>query len=532
MKSPSLALLSVFGFLLISQVCASDKPNVILIVCDDLNDYVDGMGGHPQARTPNMARLAQSGVSFHHAYSNNQVCAPSRASFLTGIYAQTSGNLFWGKWYQNPVLKNSHTLMEYFGKHGYHTVGTGKMMHHAQKDVWKEWKHNADYGPFVFDGKKRIAHPSVPAPFDSIGPVDGSYASLDDVPFADDDDPKTGWIYGTWGKTRPLRYRSATDRDPTPDERNALWVAKRIEQFAKVKKSGGDARPFFLGVGFIRPHTPLHVPQKYFDLFPLDQVQLPVTKKDDSSDTHYKDHFPADQKGLRYHRLLNESYPTPEHALRAFTQAYLASVAAVDDCIGQVLDALDASPFKDNTVVVLTSDHGWNMGEKDYLFKNSPWEESCRIPFIIRAPGITKPGGIAKQPISLIDLYPTLTDLCGISGDNRKNEKGAMLDGHSVRPFLADPENGIWDGPDAALSMIFVGESNIKTQGREYAFGLKNQHWSIRTEHYRYIRYNNGSEELYDHRTDPQEWNNIANSPEHVTLKVTLGKKMDDLIRR
>lgn len=500
---------------------AQTNPNVVLIVCDDLNDYITGMGGHPQARTPNVEKLARSGVAFKRAYSNNPVCAPSRSSFLTGIYPHTSGNLFWDKWFQNPVLKNSRTIMEHFRANGYHVVGSGKLMHHHLPSVWSEFKHKADYGPFVFDGNERVAHPSVPEPFRGIGAVDGSFAALDDVPFANDGDPQTGWIYGTWGKTVPLRYTDEHDRDPTPDERNAAWAAYRIKQFAKQQ----DGEPFFLAVGFIRPHTPLHVPKKYFDMFPLESLEVPLIKPGDGEDCHYAAVLDSKQKGLRYFRLLKESYPDLDSGLKAFTQAYLACVTAADECIGQVINAVDNSPLKDNTIIVVTSDHGWQMGQKDYLFKNSPWEESTRVPLVIRAPGVAKPGRIAEHPVSLIDLYPTLVDLCGLEGDTRKNEKGASLDGHSVRPFLEDPQDGRWEGPDAALSMIFLGSSRKKYSTDERR-ELSNQHWTIRTKRWRYIRYNNGTDELYDHDNDPHEWTNLADSPEHAATKASLRKKM------
>ncbi|HSH09550.1 MAG TPA: sulfatase [Oceanipulchritudo sp.] len=505
--------------LLLSQVAVAEtgRPNVVLIVCDDLNDYVNGFGGHPQTLTPHVAKLANSGVAFKRAYSNNPVCAPSRSSFLTGIYPHTSGNLFWGKWFENPVLKNSKTIMEFFRENGYHVAGSGKLMHHFKADVWSEFAHKADYGPFVYDGKERIAHPSVPRPYADIGAVDGSYAQLEDVPFAEDGNPESGWIYGEWGKTvKPFRYSENGIKDPTPDERNAAWAAQRIRDFA----GEGNGKPFFLAVGFIRPHTPLHVSKKYYDMFPREDLILPVIKKGDSADTHYKDVFDPDQKGLRYFRALSESYPTTEDGLRAFTQAYLASVTAVDDCIGQVVEAVDNSPLKENTIIVLVSDHGWNMGQKDYLFKNSPWEESTRIPFIIRAPGVSKAGGVAGHPVSLIDLYPTLLDLCSLEGDTRKNANGAPLDGFSVRPFLVDPACGEWGGPDAALSMIWAEREGDDRWDPDM------QHWSLRTERWRYIRYNDGAEELYDHNLDPYEWNNLALLPENETIKESLHQKM------
>ncbi|MBK1875858.1 sulfatase [Pelagicoccus mobilis] len=523
MRAVSIFLISVVSFL--AQSWADERPNVVLIVCDDLNDYITGIQdetGHPQSITPNMEKLGKSGVSFRRAYSNNPVCAPSRSSFLTGIYAHTSGNLFWSKWFENDVLKNSRTLMDHFKQNGYHVAGTGKLMHHGRPGEWSEFKHKADYGPSVFDGEKRVAHPSVPKPFGSIGAVDGSWGALEDIPYANDGNPKSGWIYGDWKNTKPFE----PSKDPTPDERNAAWAVEKIKHFSEQE----DEKPFFLGVGFIRPHTPLHVAQKYFDMFPLDEIEMPLIKDGDAEDTHYRDLFDPGQKGLRYYRTLLESFDgDKELAIKTFTQAYLACVAAVDECIGQVVDAIDNSPLRDNTIIVVTSDHGWQMGQKDYIFKNSPWEESCRIPFVVRAPGVAKAGGVAEHPISLIDLYPTLVDLCGLPRDTRKNDKGAPLDGHSVRPFLENPKSTTWEGPKGALSMIYVGDSRKSYSAKEKR-QLKNQHWSYRTERWRYIRYNDGAEELYDHDSDPKEWSNLADSPEHRPIKRQLKKQMEEII--
>jgi len=489
------------------------KPNVVLIVCDDLNDYVTGMAGHPQASTPHIARLAESGVAFKRAYSNNPICAPSRSSFLTGIYPHTSKNLFWDKWFENPVLKNSKTIMEHFGDNGYHVAGSGKLMHHHLASVWSEYKYKADYGPFVYDGKERVAHPSVPQPFQSIGHVDGSFAPLSDLPYGPKAEGNKGWIYGTWKLTK-YNYIDEDNRDPTPDERNAAWVESKINEFAKST----DSKPFFLGLGFIRPHTPLHVPKRFFDKFPLETVEVPVIKPNDAEDCHYADVYDRSVKGLRYFRLLKESYPDLDSGLKAFTQAYLASVAAVDECVGRVIEAVDKSPFKDNTIIVVTSDHGWNMGEKDYLFKNALWEESTRVPLIIRAPGMAQPGGVAEHPVSLIDIYPTLVDLCGLEGDTRKNNKGAKLDGHSLRPFLKDPKSETWDGPDAALTMIYAGNKTGNDPAK--------QHWSVRTKKWRYILYNNGTEELYNHDTDPYEWTNLSGETRYRKVKAELRAKL------
>lgn len=515
LKQVGLGCAAVGGAMPRLRAADGSRLNVVLIVCDDLNDFVGPFGGHPQARTPHIDRLAAGGVCFDRAYSNNPICAPSRSSFLTGIYPHTSHNHMFAKWFDNPVLQHCQTLMEYFKANGYLVTGSGKVMHHERTSDWSEFQYPADYGPFWYEGGQRVAHPKVRAPYREIGPVDGSFGALEDVPPRDQRDEGDGWIYGSYGKVVPLELRAGDDRDPTPDERNAAWAAAKL---AELDDAGGD-QPFFLGVGFIRPHTPLHVPQKYFDMFPLDQVELPLLKEGDKLDTGMETVAP-NNKGPLYFRMLQETYGGLE-GLREFCRAYLASIAAVDDCVGQVLEALDNSRFRDNTVVILTGDHGWNMGQKDWVFKMSLWEESCRVPLIIRAPGVAKAGGRAGEPVSLVDLYPTLQDLCHLTGDTRKTEHGAPLDGHSLRPFLEDPERGRWDGPDAALSMVYAGADYEKIS--------EMQHYSVRTRDWRYVRYNNGFEELYDHRRDPHEWDNLAGQPEHEAMRQALRQKLDDL---
>ncbi len=483
------------------------KPNVVMIVIDDLNDYVTGMGGHPQAKTPNMAKLAAEGVSFRRAYSNNPVCAPSRGSFFGGIYPHTSRLIHFGKWYENEVLINSKTIPEYFRENGYRTMGTGKLLHNWQPHVWEEFGHRANYGPSAFDGKEFVAHPSIPEPFRSIGWVDGGFGPLSDVPTVNG---VTGWYdKPKWNVNRKLRYVSEDDRDPLPDERCADWAVERLRAMSEQRQG----RPFFLGVGFLRPHTPLYAPKRFFDLFPKESIKLPVIKAGDAADTHYLDVFSAERKGPRYFRLLKESYPTIEDGLRAYIQAYLACVAFVDEQVGKVVDAVDRCGLANNTIILVTSDHGYNMGEKEYLFKNSLWEESGRVPLIIRAPGVSKAGGVVEHPVSLIDIYPTLTDLCGLKGDTRKNDKGAKLDGYSLKPFLHDPE-AKWEGPDAALTVIKAD--------RRPSERIDQHHYSVRSRRWRYILYNNGAEELYDHASDPYEWTNVSDEPRHVEVKADL----------
>jgi iduronate 2-sulfatase len=493
-----------------------DRKNIVLIICDDLNDYIEGLGGHPQAITPNIKQLAHEGISFTNAHSNNPVCAPSRSSFLTGIYPHTSKNLFWAKWYENPVLKNSKTIMEFFKDAGYYVAGTGKIMHHHLPDVWTEYKNKANYGPFASKNKKWTAHPSVPKPFGDIGAIDGSFAPLEDIPYADDDDPSSGWISGKWNRDGPVPFKinlTTGERDLTPDEENAKWAANWLKENSSLEQ------PFFLAVGFIRPHTPLHVPQKYFDKYPLDTLKLPTILENDSNDTLLQTVLKRTTKGYKYYDMLCESYGDRKTALLKFTQAYLASVSFVDDCVGEILKSIKANHLSDDTIIVFTSDHGWSMGQKDFLFKNSPWDESTRVPLIIKDPNNHHAGATISKPVSLIDIYPTLVDLTNINEDNRKNEYGAFLDGFSLRSFIENPLNEKWEGPDYALTMVFSGEQSLNPIKPHEKKNPAYQHWSLRFENWRYIRYNTGAEELYHIKKDPREWNNIADKNPSLTQK-------------
>jgi len=508
-----------------SRAVAVDRPNVILIVCDDLNDYIEGLGGHPQAKTPNMDRLGQSGVSFTQAHCTIPICAPSRSSFLTGLYPHTSRNYGFDRWDENEVLLNSRTIMDHFRANGYHTLGTGKMMHHLKREEWGDYGHRADYGPSAFDGTERVAHPDVPAPFRDIGWVDGSFGpliSLTDRTFPDG--KSYTWRTGGWQKIRTLRVDSAEDRDMTADELNGQWAVDKLQEFAK-QPSG---KPFFMGVGFIRPHTPLIVPKRFFDMFPLESIQLPVIRPGDVADTHARsvrgipggkepDAQRTEDMGLHLFTKLVASYGSQEEALRHFIQAYLACVASIDELIGQILDAVDHSSLKDNTIIVLTSDHGWGMGEKDYLYKNSLWQESTQVPLIVRAPGIGKAGVRADHPVSLIDLYPTLIDLCGLTGQTQKNDKGRALDGYSLKPFLEDPQTDQWAGPDEALTALFKWAMSYDPAQQSYA---------LRSKNWRYIRYSNGKEELYHAKEDPYEWHNLENDPQHAFRLKAFRKKL------
>ena len=506
MKLRPLFLLS--GFTL-GLIALAKKPNVLLIVCDDLNDYIETMGGHPQSKTPHLKKLIESGVSFSQAHCNIPICNPSRASFATGIYPHTSQQFGFEDWDKNEILQNSRTMMAHFSSHGYHTLGTGKVMHNRDHQEWDEYGHPSDYGPFLFDGKDKIPHLDVPSPFrDDFGIIDGTYGPLEKV--SHKRSPITGkhysWKTGGWRSQRELKYESEKDRDATGDELNAQWAIQRLKELADAK----DSKPFFMGVGFVRPHTPLIVPQEYFDRFPLDTLELPIIKRGDAEDTfkhtvNSKEDDRSGDRGTKMYDSLVASYGGDRVlALKKFVQAYLASVASVDDLVGELLQALEETGLHKNTIVIFTSDHGWGNGEKDYVYKNSLWQESTRVPLIIRAPGVSRAGKECKRPVSLIDLYPTLLDLCGLPGSTQKNEKGRPLDGFSMKPFLQNPEKGKWKGPDYALTALY--------KWAQYYDPAK-QSYSMRFEDWRYVRYENGREELYHTAKDDHEWNNLALDP-------------------
>lgn len=482
-----------------------EKPNVLLIMIDDLNDCIELFKGHPQSLTPNINKLAKSGTSFLNAHTNAPMCGPSRASMMMGVYPHKSGNFFFSPWFNNPVLKNTRTLSEQFIKEGYQAIGTGKILHHLKRANWNHFENHPDYGPVVFDGTQRLPHPDVPAPFSKIGSIDGSLGPLTNLAGRTSADGQSiQWIYGYQKEgTHPMRYQNDDDRDPTPDEKNAAWTAEKIKSLALQPLE----KPFFLAVGFLRPHTPLIAPKKYFDRFPLSEIKITIKKEGDADDTFLQVSYDQGNefalgRGEKLFKDIIESYGSEEEGLKRWTQAYLACVAAVDDNVGQVMDALDQSSLKENTLVVLASDHGFHMGEKDYLYKNSLWEESTRVPLIMRVPGVSIPDSKVKKVVSLIDVYPTLMDFCGLSDDTIKNEKGHAMDGHSLRTLIENPEAKSWKGEKPALTVVYAGP--------EFKNDPSLQHYAIRTDRYRYILYNNGKEELYDHQNDPSEWNNLV----------------------
>jgi arylsulfatase A-like enzyme len=494
------------------------SSNVIFIIADDLNDALGFMGGHPQSYTPNIDRLARRGVTFSKAYTNCPLCNPSRASLWTGIAPWVSnvyGNNGDGKtshWRANKILGEAVTMQEHFKANGYDIFGTGKVFHDYSKDnlpgVWTDHGNRIGFYPTPGKGGKnnpRCGHPSMPVPLNqdlwlSCGPL----SDVPDVP-PDSKAGTPGYKGWTMGNGIPFRYVNENDRDLMPDELSANYIKELLKK--------DHDKPFLAICGFFRPHEPLYAPKKYFDLFPMDEIVLPVTIKNDLEDVpeilwNDPDAYNSIWKHERFKRLIDAG---GIDMWKRWVQAYLACCAFVDDQVGKVLDALDSSQYAGNTIVVLTSDHGYNMGEKETLFKYTLWEESARVPLIISAPGMKKqhPGECTK-PVSLIDLYPTLTDMCNLPPDPNKNTNKKLLDGYSLKSLLTDPSGNDWLGPAAVITVI---------ANRDPAAPLSEQHISVRSERWRYTLCANGEEELYDHLYDPDEWTNLALKDEYKDIK-------------
>ncbi|HUV63884.1 MAG TPA: sulfatase [Sedimentisphaerales bacterium] len=435
-----------------SKAFAASKPNVLFISVDDLNDWVGCLGGHPQARTPNIDRLAASGMLFTNAHCAAPACNPSRTAIMTGISPHTSG-LYENSQKMREILPGAVLLPKYFSNHGYWAGGSGKLLHYfIDAQSWDEYyppKETEDPFPRTLYPEKR--------------PV-----SL----------PRGGaWQYieTDWG---PL---DATDEQFGGDWLVSKWISEQLQK--------RHDKPFFLACGIYRPHEPWFVPKKYFDLFPIEDIQLPPGyKQDDLED------LPEAGKKRGPNRYF--AHILAHQQWKQGIQGYLASIAFADAMVGRVIDALENSPNRDNTIVVLWSDHGWHLGEKEHWQKFTAWRVCTRIPLIVRvpagAPGLpegTQPGSICGKPVGLLSLFPTLTELAGLphKADN---------DGPSIVPLLSRPQA---DWPYVAVTYLAEPGS----------YGLSAERW-------RYIHYANGDEELYDCHTDPYEWVNLIGSAAHT----------------
>ncbi len=413
----------------------ADRPNVLFIAIDDLNDWTGYLGGHPGVQTPNLDRLAARGVFFTHAYCSAPACNPSRASLLCGIRPSTSG-VYHNSNPWRAQLPHAVTLPQQFMAGGYTVHGGGKIFHGRYKDP-RSWE-------VYFD------RPGDPVP--AVRPVNGI--------------PHTAHF--DWG--------------PVPVDDEVMGDAQ-VTDWALDFLGKKHEKPFFLAVGLFRPHLPWYVPQEYFDRYPLDEIVLPRVKEDDLDDVPPLGRRMARPQG-------DHAKVVRSHNWEKAVQGYLASITFADGQVGRLIAALDASRYAGNTLIVLWTDHGWHLGEKLHWRKFALWEEATRVPMIWVVPGLTRPGR-CQRTVSLLDVYPTLADLCGLSRPDQ-------LEGTSLRPLLKDPL-AAWDRPA------------VTTYGRG--------NHAVRSQRWRYIRYRDGSEELYDHENDPMEWTNLAGDARYDRIK-------------
>ncbi|HAK94192.1 MAG TPA: choline-sulfatase [Planctomycetes bacterium] len=429
---------------------AAAPVNVLFIAIDDQNDWIGCMGGHPQVRTPCIDRLAARGTLFLNAHCQSPLCNPSRSSLMTGLRPSTTGIYGLVPGIRDvEATKNRVTLPQTFTAAGYFTSTCGKVYHDgsiAPKDRAREF---GQWGPA----------PGMPRPPKRFASLPGTPHPLMD-----------------WG---PF---------PERDEDNADWAIAQAAIDALAAAPAG--RPFFIACGFRLPHVPCFAPQKWFDLYPAEEVVLPPVLESDRDDTP------------RFSWYLHWKLPEPRLATlrahgewRPLVRAYLACVSYMDAQVGRVLDALDATGRARDTVVVLWGDNGWHLGEKLISGKNSLWDRSTRVPLVFAGPGIAA-GGRCERAVELLDIFPTLLALAGMPA--RED-----LEGHSLAPQLGDARA---ERPWPAIT--------THNQGNH----------SVRTDAWRYIRYADGAEELYDMRADPNEWKNLAADPARAAVKRELAR--------
>lgn len=511
-----LSILSSFGGM--AQQNEELRPNVLFIMCDDLIDFNGIYKDYPKAITPNLDRLREKSVNFVNAHTIAPVSAPARAALFTGVYPHRSKNYGFNTWYNNPVLSKGETLFKHLQKGGYDVYATGKLLHHNRKSEYTEFGIDNYAGPLAFDGVKVACHPSVPRPYAEVGPLDGTFCSLAEVPNVPPSDNAPG--YNGWydlQRKKPFRYVNDDDRDLLRDEEHAQWVIELLDRLEK----NDNGKPFFIGMGLSKPHTALIAPQKYFDMYPIEDIQLPKQQTGSDKNVGFLFENTPDSKGYSHFEALKASFPDDlDYGIRKYLQAYLASITFADDVIGSVLDALENSRFADNTIVFFISDHGYDFGQKDYFFKNSLWETSTSVPFYVYCPSRYLNNTEVEHPVSLIDIYPTINELCGLDNNTVLRPGGAELSGFSLVPFLKDGDTTTeWKGPEVALTLV---------GGSEDYEGSQN--YCVSSKEWRYIHYENGKEELYNFVTDPNEWNNLAYDPNHEAVKKQMYDKLVEIV--
>jgi arylsulfatase A-like enzyme len=452
MKSKKL-LTALLGLLAASASGAEpERPNVLFIAVDDLRNWL-GCYGDVQAKTPNIDRLAARGVRFDRAYCGAPLCNPTRTSLITGMRPAVTGV------YQNNVrwsaaVPDAMTIPLLFKENGYYVSGAGKITH-ASTVRASDWH--------------------------DFGPVQDQDEGGEDV------GNNTTARAARKGDTKIGRFSWHV----VANEHEGDLIDHRITSYIVERLGQAHDKPFFLACGIHRPHTPWNVPQKYFDLYPLDEIKQPRINPDDLDDVSpvgRRMAHPENDAAIR------REPQGPERVI----QAYLAATSFCDAQIGRLLEALDRSPSRDNTIIVFWGDHGWHHGEKQHWAKQVLWEEATRAPLLWVAPGVSQPGGVCTRTVDFLSIFPTLCDLAGIPIPSQCKDP-------SIRTLLADPASA-WDRP----AMSTMGRGNH----------------AVRDDRWRYIRYADGSEELYDRQADPLEWTNLAGKPELAEIKARMATWM------
>ena len=451
------ALVAIFFFQLLFISAVAEKPNVLFIAVDDLKDWVSYMGGYEgKVETPNIDRLAAMGRPFFNAHCPSPKCVPSRCAILSGKRASSLGIYGNGQW-MKPNYPDLISLPHYFKKNGYLTVGSGKITHHT-----------AGFNP--------------PEQWDKYQEIDWEdpwdRSTRQNYPFVRDIPRPKGYPFSG------MKLRHEFDWGTLPEDLDYHDI--KTTDFAVDFLSQSHKKPFFLACGLYRPHLPWYSPKEYFKEYPLSEVKMPPLKEGDQND------LPTAAQKIITSKEFNMIKEKGKY--KEAVQAYLAAITFADNQIGRLLDSLQKSPYGKNTIVVLWSDHGWHLGEKQHWHKWTLWEEATRVPFIIAVPNQQNPGELAKTPVNLLDLYPTLIDLCSLP-------KKEGLEGISLKEIIADPQ---------------------KERGRPVTIERGKGQSAVRDLRYRLIRYQDGSEELYDLQKDPYEWTNLIEDPQYRKIKEKL----------
>ncbi|NOX98131.1 MAG: sulfatase [Verrucomicrobia bacterium] len=438
----------------------NSPPNVLFIVIDDLNDWIGCLEGHPDAKTPNIDQLAKQGVLFTNAHCTAPLCNPSRTSVFSGRMPSTTGVYSNEQWWR-PALPGIVTIPEHFKNNGYQVLGGGKVFHHENGShppgLWHQFFDQVFDDPFhrQLPGQSHYPPLSWPNGF-----------------------PLNGIENLRLGK-RPPQNSYQDDWGPLNKSDLEMGDGQMVKWAIEKMKEKRD-KPLFLTTGIFRPHMPWYAPQSYFDLYDVNTIAEPPLLKDDLND--------VPTAGHKFVRSANFDYFRKIGKYREAVEAYLSAISYADALVGHLLAAAQENLDMSNTVVILWSDHGWHLGEKEHWQKNTLWERATRVPLIISAPQVNNSGSLCHRTVSLVDLYPTLIDLCHLTPSDG-------LDGKSLVPLLRDPELA-WKRP----AVTTAGQGNH----------------TVRDEHWRLIQYAEGSQELYDHRRDPNEWHNLASDKSHA----------------